>query len=351
MHNNDRKSYPQAVSKDSNVAKDHELSCYSQQQNLNLALESTHDDVKDDVKSNLSRLLKIVIFLLFVSGIIGLGHDLKNKYLKIQKIQQVKQADNLLAQQKYSAAIAAYDQLLQNNPVQPHRLWINRGYAWFGLNQYQEMLQSCSTATLVQPQAPLAWNCRGEALYYLGQNETALAALQKAIAINAQDATFWLNQSTVLAALQRHQQAINALDQALELLLQSKPKNFSEKQELAIAFNLQGQNWLKLRRNQQALMAFEQSLKYIPNYLVAQQGLGVALYRLGEYSQAISIFGEILQRDDLSSEQKAISWLYQGISLCEISKITAAQSAFEQVLQLATNPQSRSIAQKGCGLR
>ena len=303
------------------------------------------------MKSNFSRLFKIIIFLLLIGGITALGLDLRTKYVKMQEIRKIQQAKDLLEQKKYTAAIAAYNRLLQTETTQPDSLLINRGYAWLGLIQYDEMLQSCVDASLINPQAPLAWNCRGEALYYLGQPDAALEALSKAIAIDSQDATFWLNQSRVFADLQQYDQAIAASKQAIKLLSKSKPKNNSQGRELAIAHNQQGQSWLETQQNQQALAAFNRSLEYVPNYLPAQQGKGIALYRLGQYIQAAKAFATVLHRDDLTPEQSAINWLYRGISLCETPRISSAPEAFKQVLKLTKNSQARAIAKAGCGIR
>ena len=303
------------------------------------------------MKSNFSRLFKIIIFLLFIGGITGLGLDLRTKYVKIQEIEKIQQAKDLLEQKKYTAAIAAYERLLQTETAQTHLLWINRGYAWSGLNQYDKMLHSCTTASIIKPQASLAWNCRGEALYYLGQPDAALEALRKAIAIDSQDATFWLNQGRIFADLQQYDRAIAASKQAIKLLSKSKPKNDSERRELAIAHNQQGQSWLETQQNKQALSAFKRSLEYLPNYLPPQQGKGIALYRSGQYIQAATAFTTVLQRDDLTPEQSAINLLYRGISLCETPQISSAPQAFQQVLKLTKNSQARAIAKAGCGIR
>ena len=120
---------------------------------------------------------------------------------------------------------------------------------------------------------------------------------------------------------------------------------------MAIAFNQQGQSWLKLKQDKKALIAFNQSLEYLHNYLPAQQGQGIALYRLGFYARATKVFTGILQRNDLTQEQQAISWLYKGISLCGVANATEASQAFEQVVKLTTNPQALAIAKAGCGIR
>jgi tetratricopeptide (TPR) repeat protein len=304
------------------------------------------------VNVKFSRLLTIIIFLLSIGGIIGLGSILIVRYLQTQQIQQTQQANNLLAQKKYSLAISAYDRLLKtdSNSAQSYLLWANRGAALLKLNQYQEALKSCSQATSLNQRADLAWNCRGEALYYLGRSNDALTAFKQAIAINPQNATFWLNQNQVLFDLAQHQQAIAASKEAIALL-QSQPATATKNRQLAIAWRRQGQSWLELQQNQQALAAFNQSLTYQPQYLAVQQDRGIALYRLGNYTQAIQTFEQILQQDNLTPQQQAINLLYKGTSLCQISQADAATQAFKQVLELTNNVQLQKIAQAGCGIQ
>jgi tetratricopeptide (TPR) repeat protein len=302
------------------------------------------------VNVKFSRLLTSIIFFLGIGGIIGLGSILIVKYLQTQQIQQTQQANDLLAQKKYSLALAAYNQLLETNSAQSYLLWANRGAALLKLKQYQAALKSCSQATSLNQRADLAWNCRGEALYYLGRSNDALTAFKQAIAINPQNATFWLNQNQVLFDLAQHQQALAATKEAIALL-QSQPATDLKNRQLAIAWRQQGQSLLELQQNKQALAAFNQSLTYQPDYLATQQGRGIALYRLGRYAQAIQIFEQILQQDNLTPQQQAINWLYKGTSLCQTSQAEAATKAFKQVLELSNNVQLRKIAQAGCGIQ
>ena len=288
--------------------------------------------------------------LLGLLGLGSIGFNLVNRHRQIQQIQQTETANDLLRQKKYALAVTAYEELLQTSTAQLHRLWTSRGYALLGLDNYQEALNSCSQATSLNPQADLAWNCRGEALYYLGQQQQALTALEKAIAIQPENEIYWFNYSSILANLPDHEATVTASEKAIALL-QSQTQTEAAKSNLAHLLGLQGHSFLELEQNKQALEAFEQSLNYQPNFLTAQQGRGIALYRLGRYPQAIKIFKRILRREDLTTVQRAISLLYQGISLCETPQAAAATKAFEQVLQLTTDPQLQKIATSGCGIR
>lgn len=298
------------------------------------------------MKLNFSRLAQISLLLL-IGGTIPFALSLTDRS---SRIRQIRQANELLDRQQYSAAISAYDRLLETELDKPHLLWINRGYAWSGLNQYREMLESCSRATEISPQAPFAWNCRGEALSRLNQYDAALAAFKRAIALSPRQPIFWLNQSQVLTQLQQHESASVATERTIELLANSQPKDPAQKRDLAIALTRQGQNLLKSRRGGTAFEAFQQALEYSANYLPALEGKAVALYRLQQYPEAIEIFDEILQREDLSPKQKENILLYRGVSLCQIQETATARQTFEKVLQQAKEPQVRAIAEAGCGI-
>ncbi|MEL6930090.1 MAG: tetratricopeptide repeat protein, partial [Cyanobacteria bacterium J06600_6] len=250
------------------------------------------------------------LFLLGIVGIGSIGLNLISRYWQTQQLKQVKQAREQLEQGQYISAIATYDKILKTDFAQPEILWANRGYAYLGLGQYQSALQSCSKATDIEPEVALAWNCQGEAQFHLGHQNAAFKAFQMAIATEPNNATFKLNQSQILQEQGQHDQALKLNQKAISLL-ESQQSN--SESILALAFKRQGQSWLELDNNNQALTAFNQSLVNDPEDLFAQQGKAIALYRLGKYSQAIKTINQILLRQDLTPEQEATSWLYKAI--------------------------------------
>ena len=289
--------------------------------------------------NNFPQWSKIIVLLVCLGGIAGLSFYFKDRY---RQIQQIRQADRLLAQKNYSAAITAYNQILPTDVPQAHLLWINRGYAFFGLNRYDDMLQSCSQAVAIEPETALGWNCRGEALYNLKRDREALEAFERATAIDSQS-IFWLNKAVVLDRLRQYDRAITASDKAIELA--------STQPQSALAYLQKGQSLLKTNRSRQALTAFEQSLASSPNYLPAKQGKAIALYKLGRYQQAIAVYESILRSPDLTQEQKIIAMLYQATSLCQIQKTAAADKIFSEVIELTEDTRSQKIARTGCGIR
>ena len=291
------------------------------------------------------------LLILLSGSLLWLGFNLIAKY---RQINQFYQANQLWQTKNYQQAVAAYDRLLQNQASnRPHQLWINRGYALAGLKRYDAMLHSCSAATAIKPNAPLGWNCQGEALYYLEKYEPAIAAFDKALALNPIEPIFWLNKSESLFKLKRYQAVYHVSQQVTQLLEKKLKQNNNQvnRNNLTLAYNQMGEVLLIRLSYQPALAAFEKALVYTPNYLAAQQGKGIALYKLGRSTAATAMFNTVLQRTDLSPAQQTMTWLYQGINYCSSEQFTAAQKAFKRALSLTRDPQSRAIALAGCGIR
>ena len=289
-----------------------------------------------------------VLLFLGVVGISSIGINLISRYGRTQQTKQLQQASEQLAQGQYVSAIAIYDELLETDFSQPEILWSNRGYAYLGSQQYQAALASCQQAITLDAKLALAWNCQGEAQFYLGNNSAAQTAFQRAIAIEPKNTTYQLNQSQVLQNLGQHRQALELNQKAIATLesQQSPPT-----QTLALAFKRQGQSWLEIGKNKEALSAFKTSLEHQPEDLATQLGKAISLYRLGKYELAIKTLDKILSRQDLTPQQQATGWLYQGISLCQTPKSSAADRAFDRVIKLSQNPEHQKIARAGCGIK
>ena len=182
------------------------------------------------MKPNLStKIFQVVCLLLCLSGLAWLSFNLVTRNAQTQQLET---ANSLLTKKKYAKAIATYDQLLAAKVEPSHSLWIDRGFAFAGLKQYQQMQKSCAEGTNLNPQAARGWNCQGEALYYLGQYEAALKAWERAIAIDNQQISFWLNKARVLRDLQQYPQAVLASKKAIKLA-QTLPNNPANQQDLA----------------------------------------------------------------------------------------------------------------------
>lgn len=287
-----------------------------------------------------------LVILLAIAGTLSVGFNIFLKSLE-EKIFQ--QGNELFTKGLYEEAIAKYDELLKRDGNY-YQAWTNRGYALAGLEKYDRMLESCSSATLVEPEAIYAWNCQGEALYNLEQYDEALAAFDQAIAINPTDPVFWINRGESLLALKRTSKALVATNEAIALLEQMKQLDESNtiEREYSIALSNQGRVLWEKQRYKEALAAFDQALAYVPEYFPAQRGRGMALKSLRRFEQALTEFERILNRTDLTDAKQAETYFYRGLTLCQVGQYPEAFTAFEEALRLKPDYEAAEQAMSQC---
>ncbi|MDZ8052356.1 MAG: tetratricopeptide repeat protein [Aulosira sp. ZfuVER01] len=291
-------------------------------------------------------LLLIAGLMVCGSGLMVLGFFVF-RWLQVETI--FKRGNELLHQGEYQQAIAKYNKLLKLDSNY-YQSWTNRGYALAGMKDYNQMLESCTTATIINPEAVYAWNCRGEALYNLKQYNEAIAAFDKAIMLNAKDPVFWINKTEALLALKQPDTALTTVNQAIELLraIWEVERKDANAKELAIGLSYQAKVFLQKQEYEGSLKAYEQALKYNPQYFAALRGKGIALQALKRDDQAIAQFYFLLDRHQLTNPQKAEIWYYLGLSLCEFRQTEKAIAAFDQALKLKPDYQAAEQGKKAC---
>jgi tetratricopeptide (TPR) repeat protein len=311
-----------------------------------LHVSNTINSPESTATKRLWALLAIAGLMVCGSGLMILGFSVF-KWLQIETI--FKRGNALLQQGQYQQALAKYNNILKIDSNY-YQSWTNRGYVLARLKDYNKMLESCTTATLINPEAVYAWNCRGEALYNLKQYDEAIAAFDQAIILNSQDSAFWINKTEALLAIKQPDKALTTVEQAIKLLQKvwEKEPNNANSQELAIAFSSQGKALLQKQDYESSLKAYEQALKYNPNYYVALRGKGIALQGLHHDDRAIAQFYYLLEHQQLTSTQKAESWYYLGLSLCKFRQHEKAIAAFDQALKFKPDYAAAERAKQIC---
>ncbi|NOK70999.1 MAG: tetratricopeptide repeat protein [Chloroflexi bacterium AL-N10] len=284
----------------------------------------------------------LLLLLLIIPGLLGIGWNFLSKARLANNFQQ---GNELLNQDKYQEAIAKYDKVL-NRDNKSYEALTNRGYALAGLREYSQMLESCSAAIEIEPNAIYAFNCQGEALHNLNQPELALTAFDKAIAINPNDPIFWINKSESLLSLKRFDEAVEMIDQAIDKLYDiNQINNINQvKRELSVALSSKGRILGEKKFYQEALASYDRALDYDPDYFPAQRGRGITLKELGRYYEAGINFDIMLENPTLSDTQKAEIWFYKGLNLCQQRKTQAGVNAFEEALKLKSDYEAAKSA-------
>jgi len=272
-----------------------------------------------------------------------------NVWSRNRETRLFERANQLLQQQEYDRALKTYDRLLKRDKNY-YQAWTNRGYALAGLEQYEQMLKSCSSATVIQARAEYGWNCQGEALHYLGRYEQAIAAFERAIEIDFQEPIFWINKGLSLAQLQKSQESLAALNRAIELLENTQAVRGIDavKDDLKVAYYQKGQIFFKQQQYLAALATYEQALGYEKDYLPAQWGKGIVLQKLKRYDEAKAEFDRILEQTNLLPQQQAITWFYLGSNFCNTGSTNAAINALEKALQLKPDYEAARTALAKC---
>jgi len=291
--------------------------------------------------------LKNILLLLTLLGLFSIL--INNIAKRITVRTAFKQGNELLKQNSYRQSIDKYNQLL-NIDSNYFQAWTNRGYALAGLQKYEAMRESCSTATIIDPTAVYAWNCQGEALHNLQRYDEAIAAFEQAISLNQDDPIFSINKSESLKALGRDRESIESIERAIEALEQIESVRGIEevRGEFAVALTFLGNSHRQQQNFVRAIAAYNRALDYAPQYFPARIGKGISLSLSQRYQAAQTQFETILKDASLTETQEAQTWFYLGKTLCKSQQNQDGVAAFEQALKLRPEYDTARAAQKQC---
>ena len=291
--------------------------------------------------------LKNILLLLTFVGLLSLLFN--NVAQRIAVRIAFQKGNQLLKQKLYDRAIVEYDRLLARDSNY-YEAWTYRGYALGGLQRYQEMEESCSTATIIKSNAVYAWNCRGEALFHLGRNTEAINAFDRAIAIDRMKPIFSINKSRSLKALGKNEESITTIKEAVKILEQIEAnrgsRNISD--EFAVALTFLGNSYIQKEQQQAAIDSYTRALTYVPNYFPAQIGKGVALNIAKRYDRARDEFNRILDNTMLTPTQKAQTLFYLGQTLCNSQQNLLGIVQIEKALDIAPDYKIAEQALEQC---
>ena len=303
------------------------------------AIQAKNPNRSFQFKNLLLLLALISLLLVFVNNI--------SRRIKVRTA--FKKGNEFLKQKSFSEAIDQYNKLL-NIDSNYFQAWTNRGYALAGLQRYNEMRESCSTATIINSAAVYAWNCQGEALHNLQREEEAILSFDKAISLDKSDPIFLINKSESLKAIGKHEESLVTIEQAIEVLSQIEAIKGTDsvKSEFAIALTFLGNGYRRKQQYESALTSYNRALDYSANYFPAQIGKGIVLKRMERYQEARNEFNRILNNQELSEAKKAQTWFYLGQTLCTIDRKPASIAAFERAIELQPNYQAAQQAKQQC---
>ena len=291
--------------------------------------------------------LKNLLLLLTLIVLLLVFFDNLTKRIKVKKAFET--GNQFLQQKSYDEAIAQYNKLL-NIDSNYFQAWTNRGYALAGLQKYEEMRESCSTATIINPTAVYAWNCQGEALHNLKREAAAIDAFDRAIALDKTDPIFLINKSESLKSLGKEELSLITIARAIEVLekIEATEGKNAISSEFAVALTFLGNGYRKQEKYEPAIFSYNRALEYSPNYFPAQIGKGIILNRVQRYLEAQEVFQDILKNEGISTIRQAQTWFYLGKSLCQSGQNAQSITAFDRAIELDPDYQAAKQARQNC---
>ncbi|MCC6566590.1 MAG: tetratricopeptide repeat protein [Chloroflexi bacterium] len=264
---------------------------------------------------------------------------------------QFNQGNVLLLMDRSAEAIEPLRRSVEMDPASA-RFWTRLGKAYRQLGDYERALDACRTAVRLADQLASAWSELGATLEAMEQNVEALDAYRRAVELS-DDPFYTTKQTDLLSQIGKNQTAAELLEQAL----QRDPNNGQ-------LWGKYGQALRRLRRLDEAMVAYSRAIDLDPSDAWAWGGHGLTLGEYGRHVEALESFDRALElnQDDpwlwynraeellalnraheaIESLQRALalrpdhaeSWAKRGHALRKLGKLEDALVAFDKAVQV-----------------
>ena len=217
-------------------------------------------------------LLSIVTYIPFLAGLtlaIAIAGDI-NKSSK--KITLMNEGVEFCQEKKFQEALAIFDEALELDP-KDYQIRVNRASTLGMLERYNETIKSSDEILQKHPNDFLVLNLKAHALLKIGKFDESLKIVEKTIEEQPEDYLVSIalaNKGEILSEKGHYPEAIEYYEQALEKLSLKKSwkrqgsrffKMTSLYHQLAEIWFSKGNAHLKLQNYDEALKAFDESLK------------------------------------------------------------------------------------------
>lgn len=263
-------------------------------------------------------------------------------------------AKKLFNEKKYAQAASAYDKAAELNPSN-HIAFYQAGWCYNDLEIYVKAVDRLKKAIALKPDYHLAYQELGFAYKSLGRNEEALISLNKAVELSPSYALAYKQLGDVYKNLLKYDEAITAYKKCYQYdssnssacynlgyvynTIEDYPnaiewlqKSLSLKKE-GSTYNELGFAYYKLKRNDEALAAYINTIVLEPNNGTAYKGIGDT-YRINfkpaKISEAIESYKKALEYNPRSSGSNyGLGWCYN-----ETSKYAEAIPVLRKAIEL-----------------
>lgn len=243
------------------------------------------------------------------------------------------QGNVLVMMEEYGRAIAPLKRALELDDSNA-RCWARLGKAYRQLDRLEESLEACHRAAALAEQQPWAWSELGATLEGLGRHVDALDAYRKAVELS-DDPFYTYKQTDLLSQIGKNQTACELLEAAL----QREPDN-------AQLWGKYGQALRRMRRLDEALVAYSRAIDLDALDAWAWGGRGLTLGEFGKHGEALESFDKALA---LNQEDPWL-WYNRAEELLALNRPHEALDSLQQALKRRPD-HAESWAKRGQALR
>ncbi|MBK8137666.1 MAG: tetratricopeptide repeat protein [Chloroflexi bacterium] len=243
------------------------------------------------------------------------------------------QGNVLVMMEDYSGAVVPLKQALELDPNNA-RCWARLGKAYRHLSQLEESLEASHHATSLAEHQPWAWSELGATLEALGRHVDALDAYRKAVELS-DDPFYTYKQTDLLSQIGKNQTACELLEAAL----QREPDN-------AQLWGKYGQSLRRMRRLDEALVAYTRAIELDSADAWAWGGRGLTLGEFGKHGEALDSFDKALAMN----QEDPWLWYNRAEELLALNRPHEALDSLQQALKRRPD-HAESWAKRGQALR
>ena len=167
------------------------------------------------------------------------------------------------------------------------------------------------------------WSDQANGYFISGDFERAAASYDKALELEPNSTALWNSKGKALANLGRFEDAISCFRKSLDI-------NASNLESMNLEATSLSQG---LGENSQAVAIFNQILQISPSYYDALIGKGMALANEGDYSGSMSCFDAATQ----ARPRDPIGWNNKGVLLREMGRLQDALTCFSKAIDIDSN--------------
>lgn len=213
-------------------------------------------------------------------------------------------------QGNYRDAITSYEQTMRLNPTLKEG-WVNYGYCYDQLGRYKEAINIFTKGIQRDSTNCLLFNNRGFTYLNIRMLDKALVDIQMAVSLCPEEMMPKVSLGEYYYLLDQYDDALLHLNTALSI------QDGSESARRTGYF-VRGKVWLKKRELVKAKQDLEKALELDPKNAEIAETLGLALYRMEKFCEAMAMFRKALNLDVNNDVKKAPNSTYYISMIHEI---------------------------------